>query len=99
MEWKEEIETNKSWNYSKDGIDIDIVESVFTELNTGIQNKDGYDLSIQKAITYSYGKSDTNLIQNDKQVTLLVSYLGNFESVDEAKTKAEELIPLFESIG
>ena len=99
MEWKEEKETNKSWVYSKNDIKISISECVALESDTGIREKDGYDLGIDKELTYSYGKSNTNLIQNDKRVTVVVSYLDHFDTVDEAKAKAEELLPLFESIG
>ena len=55
-------------------------------------------LTIEKSNVYSYGKG-SGIVSNDKHAKILHSFIELCGSVDEAKAKAEELLPLFESIG
>ena len=57
-----------------------------------------YQLTIEKSNVYSYGKG-SGIVSNDKRAKILHSYSELCGSYDEAKAKAEELLPLFESIG
>lgn len=95
MEWKEE---KGNTILVKDGIVCRIKPIPTYEVGEHSNVEYDYHLTIDKTNNYSYGKGE-NIIRNDKQAKIRISFSELLKSLDDAKAKAEELIPLFESIG
>lgn len=96
MEWKEE---KGNTILVKDGVVCRIKPIPTYELGDTFRKAEyDYHLSIEKVTVYSYGKG-SGIVSNNKQAKILHRYSEIYSSFNEAKAKAEELIPLFESIG
>ena len=93
MEWKEETNEIKVWRFGKEGIAIEISGAWKVEADNL------FTLEIRKELPLAYGKSENNQVIMDRSVVLNLSFEASFKTLDEAKAKAEELLPLFECIG
>lgn len=100
MEWTEEKKELKTWEFEKNSVKVVI---------SGVWDDDlPYTLNMEKPITVPYGRgtatayisSDNNVeVSVSKKVEFLLTYSENLDSLEKAKAKAEELLPLFESVG
>ena len=95
MEWKEE---KGNTMLVKDGVVCRIKPIPAYELGETDSVEYRYQLTIEKSNVYSYGKG-SGIVSNNRQAKILHSYSELCGSFSEAKAKAEELLPLFESIG
>lgn len=95
MEWKEE---KGNTILVKDGVVCRIKPIPAYELGETDSVEYRYQLTIEKSNVYSYGKG-SGIVSNNRRAKILHSFIELCGSFGEAKAKAEELLPLFESIG
>ena len=95
MEWKEE---KGNTILVKDGVVCRIKPIPIYGLGETDRAEYRYHLAIEKSTVYSYGKG-SGIVSNNRQAKILHSFIELCGSFGEAKAKAEELLPLFESIG
>jgi hypothetical protein len=103
MEWKENDIKLKSYTLDRDGIAIEISGPWLVE------EMETFELNITKDISVQYGIGTTETATTRihrgtftpmrKHATIKATYNETFTDLEDAKAKAEELLPLFESIG